>query len=273
MENKNIEVYNCKIAYTEKNSAGLKTLFFIHGNSCSSRIWRKQLDHPLLSDYRLICLDLPSHGRSGKLKNDEDNNLLFFGDLLSKSINALIDGKEYILVGFSLGSNIVAEMISHSLNPAGIVIISPTIIGENYTLNDTLKPGADPTLLFTDEPSQKDIIAFIHNVLFSSDESDLLTCVEDFNAVKKPFRSSILKTAIEGKLSDEVMNLTRYNIPMLVLFGKEDKIVNPDYLDRAQLPLWNRGVFKLDDAGHYLMLDQPEGFAGLLADYCGQMFK
>jgi pimeloyl-ACP methyl ester carboxylesterase len=268
-----ISIDGIQLAYIEKNQDRLKTLFFIHGNSCSSRIWYKQFDNSLLSDYRLICLDLPGHGDSDGLKNDEDYNLLFLGDLLSKAINALTVGNEYILAGFSFGANIVAEMICHALTPSGIVIISPTIVGGTYTLNDTLKAGADPTILFTDEPLQNDIIAFMRNVLLSTDKTDFLTCLEDFNAVKKPFRSAILKTSIAGKLSNEILNLTQYDMPVLVLFGEEDKIVNPDYLDNAQLPLWGFKIFKLDEAGHYPMLDKPDSFVASLSDYCGQMFK
>lgn len=172
-----------------------------------------------------------------------------------------------------MGVNIVAEMISHSLSPKGLVIISPTIVGGDYTLNHTLKIGADPTILFTDEPEQNEMRKFIHSLLLSVDEKDFSICLEDFNAVKKPFRSMILRTSIEGKLGNEILNIIQYNAPLLVIFGEEDKIINPDYLDNTPLPLWNNTIYKICDAGHFLILDQPEVFNDLLTSYCKHIFK
>lgn len=272
MNHQYIEVDNLKIAYVEKNKDAVCTIFFIHGNSCSSRLWYKQFASPVLSKYRLVAFDMPGHGQSDAVKNVEDYNLLFFGDIMAKAVNALAGNSEYILAGFSFGANVIAEMIGHSLSPKGLVIISPTIVGGEYTLKDTLKPGADASILFTDEPPQDKLSEFYQNILLSNDKTDFSICIEDFNAVKKPFRSMVLKTAVEGKLSNEIENVIRYNVSLLLVFGNEDKIVNTEYLNTASLPLWNNAINKLDGAGHFVMLDQPEAFNDLLTDYCKQIF-
>lgn len=268
-----VEVDNLKIAYIEKNKDAANTIFFIHGNSCSSTLWHKQFTYPPLSDYKLIAFDLPGHRRSDAVEDEEDYNLLFFGEIMAKAVNALAGNNEYILVGFSLGSNIVAEMLRHALNPKGLAIVSPTIVGGDYTLNHTLKTGADPTILFTDEPEQNEIRKFIRSLLLSVDEKDFSNCLEDFNTVKKPFRSTILRTSIERKLGNEIKNIIHYNVPLLVIFGEDDKIINPDYLDDAGLPLWNNTINKISNAGHFLILDQSKVFNDLLIAYCKQIFK
>jgi pimeloyl-ACP methyl ester carboxylesterase len=273
MKKEFVTVNNLQIACYIKNHEHSKTIFFIHGNSCSSRVWYKQFAYPFLSDYRLIAFDIPGHGQSDAVENEEDYNLLFLGEIMAKAVNALAGNNEYILTGFSFGANVIAEMISHSLNPKGLAIISPTIVGGDYTLNHTLKTGADPTILFTDEPEQNEIKKIIHSLLLSVDEKDFSICLEDFNAVKKPFRSMILRTSIEGKLGNEILNIIQYSVPLLVIFGKEDKIINPNYLDNAALPLWNNTINKISNAGHFLVLDQPEVFNDLLTAYCKQIFK
>jgi pimeloyl-ACP methyl ester carboxylesterase len=176
---------------------------------------------------------LPGHGHCGVTKNTEDINLLFFGDVMAKAVDAL-SKEEYILAGFSLGANVVAEIMNHSLRPKGIVVISTTIVGGAYTLNETLKEGADPLVLFTDEPTQDAVIEYVHKALLSIDPTDVSICVEDFNLVKKPFRSTILRISVEGNLSNELVNLIQSDVPLFVLFGKEDQFINPNYLDDAK---------------------------------------
>ena len=196
----------------------------------------------------------------------------FWVDVISKAVKALAGSGEYILVGFSLGANVVAEMMSHSLKPKGLTLISPTIVGGEITLSDTLKPGADASILFTDEPPQDKLSEFFQNILSSTDKKDLSICIEDFNAVKKPFRSMVLQSTIEGKLSNEIEYLVRFNVPLLLVFGEEDKILNTGYLDATSLNLWNNSANKIEGAGHFVMLDQPELFNNVLADYCKQIF-
>jgi pimeloyl-ACP methyl ester carboxylesterase len=190
---------------------------------------------------------------------------------MAGAIKALVRSEQNILAGFSFGANVIAEMLNYLPAPKGIALISPTIVGGNYTLNDTLKQGADPSVLFTDEPKQGAITAYIHKAILSRKQKDFSTCLEDFNAVKKPFRSMILKTAIEGKLTNEILNLTETGLPLFIAFGKEDSFVNPNYLDDANLILWNDGIHKIDDAGHFLHLDEPAIFNKLLAGYCKAM--
>ncbi|HTM94162.1 MAG TPA: alpha/beta hydrolase, partial [Flavisolibacter sp.] len=59
-----IDVEGIKFFYLEKNEEAKSTIFFFHGNSCSSNAWRKQWNDALFTNYRMIAFDLPSHGKS-----------------------------------------------------------------------------------------------------------------------------------------------------------------------------------------------------------------
>lgn len=71
MDHKYLSVDSVDLAYTEKNIAAKKTIFFIHGNSMSAAMWDKQFKSELFSKYRLIAFDLPSHGNSSVPKDQE----------------------------------------------------------------------------------------------------------------------------------------------------------------------------------------------------------
>ena len=95
---------------------------------------------------------------------------------------------------------------------------------------------------------------------------------QDFISVKTPFRSTILQNTINGKVSDEISLLESADIPLLIVFGEDEMLINHNYLDNAHLELWNSRVHKITEAGHMANLDKPEVFNQLLKSYCTKMF-
>src|SRR5579863_2300090 len=114
MDKKFISIEGIRIAYLEQNSRPEnKTIFFIHGNSVSSRTWRKQLVDPLFSDHRLIAIDLPAHGDSGTAADPAHTySLPMLANLMAKAVRLLANNQPFILAGVSLSTNIVAEMLA-----------------------------------------------------------------------------------------------------------------------------------------------------------------
>jgi pimeloyl-ACP methyl ester carboxylesterase len=270
MEQKKFLLNGTHIAYLEQTSEAKKIIFFIHGNSCSARMWQKQFNCRELSDYRLIAFDLPGHGASDSLRQ-EDYNLPHFASLLSIAIKQLSAHKNYVLVGFSFGANIVAEMLLSDINPKGIVLISPTIVGGNYSLQHTAKEGGDTSMLFTDVVPEEIIMKYIREASLSPDDSDFYSLLQDFQSVRSPFRSAILQSAIKGMLNDEICLLKQKSIPLLLIFGNNERLVNQHYLDNAGLPVWKKTIYKLPGGSHFINIDQPEAVNRLLHQYISEV--
>src|SRR5215203_771890 len=116
MKNGLVEVDGLHIYYVEKNKEGKATIFFIHGNSGSSRMWHKQVESELFQQYRLIAIDLPGHGKSSASNDPEkDYSPIGTASILFQAIKKLADNNPYILVGFSYGTNVVAEMLLYDV--------------------------------------------------------------------------------------------------------------------------------------------------------------
>lgn len=266
---KYLRVKNQTISFVEKNATKSKTIFFLHGNSGSALSWSKQLNDPQLSDYRMVAFDLPAHGNSDTFKNEDKYDLLFIAELMAEALQACLQNEEYILVGFSLGTNIVAEMLRHNIYPKGIVLISPCIIGESIPLDAIGLPGFNPDVLFSDECSEEALEAYVCLASMSTRGSDISIIKEDYQKVKAPFRSMLLKSVMQGKINDEIEMLNSYaSGPLLIIFGQDEKIVKPNYLDKANLPVWNSMIYKISHASHFVHVDQPEATNHLLANYC-----
>lgn len=272
METKFINCNGCRLAYFEQNEQAPYTIFFIHGNSVSKRCWRKQYESPLLSAFRMIAIDLPAHGES-EAAEIENYTLPGLAKYMSAVVKALADHKPYLLAGISLSTNIITEMLNYDVRPKGLILAGPTFIGSDHTPDTFIKPGTQVGVVFTDDPSMENVALYGRQTSFSTDESDHALFINDFSAVRSPFRSALAQSIAGAEYSDEIALLQKENIPLLVVFGKSEAVVDPDYLDDVRLPLWRDRIFKIESASHLVNIDQPEEFNRLFATYAADIFR
>ncbi|MBB5439415.1 pimeloyl-ACP methyl ester carboxylesterase [Pedobacter sp. AK017] len=273
MTQKFITIANCKLAYLEKNSTAQNTIFFIHGNSVSSRSWKAQLSSERLQGYRLIAIDLPAHGDSGASADPgADYSIPGLGAIVAAAIKVLTADRPYILVALSLGTNIMAESLAFGLHPAGIVLAGSCLIGEKYTLDSFVYPDTNVAVVFTEQAPQNEVRLYASQVMSNSDASVVEEFVTDYYQVKLPFRSSLSGSIQEQKYNDQIALIHAVDKPALVIFGKDEQVINPDYLDDAPFKLWQNTVFKIPGASHLVQSDRPEEFNKLLADYAAATF-
>ncbi|CAN5531214.1 hypothetical protein BH10BAC2_BH10BAC2_08990 [soil metagenome] len=272
MKHTYVEVRNIKIAYIEKNKEAAHTIFFIHGNSVSKRSWRKQYNSTVLSQFRMIAIDLPSHGDSGTA-TDEVCTLPGLAGIMCEAVLQLKNDNPYILAGLSISTNIITEMLAYDVQPLGLVLSGPCIVGENYPVEKFIKPNTHVAVVFTDDPEEKDVRSYAAETSASCDEEDIHIFMEDFKAVKKPFRSLLAQSIASAIYSDEVELLKQKKIPAMVVFGKDELVVDPDYLDNAALPLWGKTIYKIEGASHLINIDQPELFNKLLKEFAEDIFR
>jgi len=272
MKRKFISVGGMELAYLEKSPNAKKTIFFIHGNSGSSRMWRKQFDSGLLGNYRLIAIDLPGHGESAVSSNPEnDYSPIDTSKILAEAIKELAVGN-YALVGFSYGTNLVAEMLRNDINPSGIIFSGACVLGENYGMEKVFVQNNVPSIFSYNETDNEIVTNFLHDSIHSANIEDIGNFIADYLNVSPDFKPALFKTAAEGKISDEILALRESNNPACVIFGKEDKLVNIDYLDSLPFPVWKNQIFKLPGAGHWVNIDTPDAFNQIVSEYAEEVF-
>ena len=91
-----------------KTGEGKDLILFIHGNSMAAENWLPQLENEdLNSSYSLVAIDLPGHGSS---EWSNGNALMYHPAEMAKTLEPLLDqlgAKKFILVGLSLGTNVI----------------------------------------------------------------------------------------------------------------------------------------------------------------------
>lgn len=150
MQSKKLDTNGLQIAYNITNPDKELTIFFIHSNSSSSNTWCKQVGSLQFLNYRLVTIDLPNHGNSDALAVNGDFSLPNLAKIMSAAIIQLSNNQPYLICSISLGTNIVAEMLSHKIEPRGLLLCSPSIVGKGFEMDKMILPGANVTAVFAD---------------------------------------------------------------------------------------------------------------------------
>jgi pimeloyl-ACP methyl ester carboxylesterase len=260
-----IRINQTSLFYTERHPAADTTIFFFHGNSSSRHTWKKIVENNCLQDYRTVAFDLPAHGESGAMTTPY--SLSNIGALMAEAVLKLARGKPLILVGASIGTNIVAEILSHQVQPLGIVLIAPCIVGGHITLDAIAYPGTKVGVCFIDSPEESEIEGMSRQVVNRIDHPMLNEFLHDFKGVKDGFRSGLSRTLTDNEYSDEIELLKKAGIPVSVIAGAAEELIKPDYLDDVGLNLWRNAVCKINNAGHWAHIDAPAYIGSLLNCY------
>jgi pimeloyl-ACP methyl ester carboxylesterase len=265
--NKNIIVTSMgNVSYFEVNPEQASTIFFIHGNSGSGLCWKYQLNSPSLSEYRMIAIDLPGHGSSDQpVDAIQTYSPVGTAKILAEVMRQLKPSGSFILVGWSYGANLIGELLGLDIIPSGIVLVAPSIIGRNVSMEKMLIDPAN-SIYFKTGLSREEVTGFLEKQMDKNAEI-FEAIADDYMKTDNNFRPILFKNAIEQNYSDEIAMLDKFKGPVLVVFGNEDKLVNSDYLDNQPVNFWRGRVCELEGEGHYFAFEHPQKFNSILAEY------
>jgi len=232
------------------------TLVFLHYFGGSSRTWAPVIAG-LPIDQHSLAVDFRGWGQSDR--PDDGYTLQAYAN----DVEAVLADRgitDFVLVGHSMGGK-VAQLIA-SRQPTGLhglVLVAPA----------TPTPLALPPEVLagfaTVYDSRESIEGALHNMLVSQPlpthlhEQVVADSLGGAPAAKAAWPQSISQEDISGEV-------TRINVPALVLSGSGDKVDPTDTLKTRLLPLLAGAELKvLPGHGHLLPLEAPTEVAGQIA--------
>jgi pimeloyl-ACP methyl ester carboxylesterase len=253
---------------------GVKQLIFIHGNSQSCEGWGLVMNNNLLSDnYKLIAIDLPGHGKSTRSDEPKKDYSLFGMAKLVKDFISGFDKDEYILVGNSLGANIIGEIANELSNCKGIMITGSSAIGKNLTAADIIKPNPNIVACFMADPTDQQIEQVINEVGVNLTVFQKEDIRRNFKNTDPAFRTSMAEAIGTGSYADELSNMEKSGVQISVVFGEEDKLCFTDYLDKVPFKKWKNKTLLIPNSGHFSQLDQPELLVSIIKEFSDDCFN
>jgi pimeloyl-ACP methyl ester carboxylesterase len=249
---KYLTIDNILIRYTDKNQKGFP-LFLIHGLGGSIESWTNNIDY-LSNKFRVIAIDLPGFGLSDKPKVSYTVN--FYVKFLEKFIKKLKISHLY-LVGSSLGGHIAVEFtISNRKIVDKLILISPVgSLPKSFKGTSALKKY----FKIVEAKSSNDV----YRILASIDNSiaDRSYAKVVYNRLSLPGARDAFISALKGSANAPRYNnkLRKINTNMLLIWGKEDKMIPLKYI-RPFMEHRKSRIIIFENCGHRPHVENPKLF-------------
>lgn len=235
---------------------GEPTLLFVHGWGINQSYWSQQVE-ALQTDYRIVTIDLPGFGESGK------NRTEWSIEKYASDIDAVIEQltlDRVILVGHSMGGDVVLE--SALQNEKVIALIG---------VDNFKEVGVE-----INKEVQEEINGFMD--LLKSNYSQIAAAYAD-GALFHPSTDSLVRRRVISDISSSDSTIAIASLESLFAYALIEteqlaKLKQPLYLINSDATPTNREgldatnityeVIAIPATGHYPMIEKPDQFNALL---------
>jgi pimeloyl-ACP methyl ester carboxylesterase len=215
------------------------------------------LDH-LARSARLLAPSHPGFGKSElpRAFNTVDDLAYFYLDLMDA-----LDLRDTIVVGVSLGAWIAAEIAVKSTARIARLVLADAVgirVSENPETSDIADIFAMP---------EKDFIALAYHDPAKGVRDP--SWPEDKLVAQARNLESTARFAWSPYMHDPKLKgrLHRIDVPTLLLWGAQDRIVTPAYGRAYAAEIPGARFATIDQAGHFPHLEQPEQFASKVLSF------
>lgn len=231
-------------------------VILIHGAGGNYSTWPPQIRR--LADERIYALDLPGHGLSQGIGR---RSIHKYADDVLAFMKAL-KIRAAVLAGISMGSAIALTLaLKYPRKVVGLAL-----------LGGGAKMRVAPAILETAGSSNtfETAVEMINENCFSANAPQSLALLSKQNMMKiRPF--VLLGDFLACHEFDVTDQLKKIKIPVLVVCGAEDKMMPLKHSQSLHEGLVNSKLHVLENAGHMVMLEQPDPVANLLKQFLDEL--
>lgn len=257
MKEKFVKIDENKIRYLDTGSGD--SLVLVHGLGASAERWEYVI--PLFKKrYRVIVPDLIGFGYSDKPMVDYTQE--FFSDFLGKFLQE-IQIERPIMIGSSLGGQVIAEYASNNNSIKKLILTSPSGTTKTST------PALDAYImaaLYPNENSAKNAFEMM-SIPDQEIAPEIITgFIERMKLpnAKMAFMSTLLGLRNAKKITTKLKSITA---PTMIIWGALDPVIPIKHADSFVAAIKDCRFFRMDGCGHTPYVDDPESFARVAMEF------
>lgn len=236
---------------------GKRTLVFVHCWAGNLGFWREQV--PALADHaRLVLVDLPGHGQSGKRHTIYSMDY-FAGAVVAAMCDAGVD--KATLIGHSMGGPVIYRVYEQAPEK-----VAALVVVDGFLRRPKATPGeAEAFIARFRTPEYREHTRRFFGAMFPAPGTEALRERVLSEMLATPQR--VMHRAMEGMFGpgQPDWDLKEANVPVLVINAKGAMCDTDDeeYV-RSRSPKTDYRV--MNGVGHWLMLERPVEFNALLVE-------
>ncbi len=264
MQTQTLQIGSQTINFYQSAGTGPAVLL-VHGNSFSGLCFRHQLTRELGAAYRLVAIDLPGHGLSAPATDPQQSYTLPGYAAIVRAIAEQLDLQNAVFVGWSLGGHVILEASSQLPNAAGLMIFGAPPLGFPPAMTEAFLPNPALAAAFKADMTEAEMDAFVAACFKPNTRHNPEVFQSDIRRADGQARHVLAGSLGPGGYADEVQAAANLQVPLAVLHGAEDQLVNLAHIQNLTLPtLWRGAVQVIADAGHTPQWEAPRQFNTLL---------
>lgn len=221
---------------------------FIHGAGGTKSKWRTLESIRDISEF----IDLPGHGdnQTPQCETIED-----YAKHLSEE---LVD--ETIVVGHSMGGLIALELAAINEKVKAVILVNSSYkLPVHPKIIQTLSEGTFPENLF--------------RASYAKAASSELLDVEKEELTKNPTEVTKKDFVACDNYKGGEDRLKEISVPILLVLGNEDRLIPPETSEVLPKLNANVEVITVENAGHYVALEQPEAFMNEILKFRNEIME
>ncbi|MDQ6883711.1 MAG: alpha/beta fold hydrolase [Candidatus Dormibacteraeota bacterium] len=244
-------------------------LLLLHGIPTSSYLWRDVIE-PLAATFEVLAPDLLGYGDSDK-RLDADLSIAAQARYMVAFMESL-GVHQAAVVGHDIGGGVAQLMAVDEPDRVARLILIDSIVDNNWPIPDIARlkePAWDQILV------DRDLRPGFREGLTAGTTSQGIVTEELVNEIARPFsdqgtRRAYLRAARALNSRDLVSrskHIQEIQTPTLILWGANDRFLDPRWAEVLQRKLVDATVEIIDPGGHFLPLDRPEAVATAITKF------
>ncbi|WP_395503442.1 alpha/beta fold hydrolase [Ectopseudomonas mendocina] len=264
LSHEQLAVHNLNIHYYQGGPASGETLVLLHGFAADKDNWLRFSRH-LTKDYRVIALDLPGFGDSDLPPGSYDVGTQ--AERLANILDAMGIQQAHVL-GNSMGGQIAALYAARYPDRVRSLALfaNAGIDSPNKSELYQLLIRGEPNPLVVKQPQDFEKLLWFVFVEPPYLPESLKHYLGERSMAKAEHYDLVFKQLVERSIPLEP-ELTKIQAPTLLLWGKQDRVLDVSSIEIMKPLLRNSSVVIMDNVGHAPMLERPEASALLYREF------
>jgi pimeloyl-ACP methyl ester carboxylesterase len=244
--------------HSSSTGKGPRTVILVHGWTCDDTTWESQVP-ALETDYRVLTLDLPGHGKSGAPKDGKLSMDLFARAV--ESVRREANAERVVLVGHSMGTPVIVQYARlYPQHVAAMVFVDGLVAMGNIAPAGGPPPGE--RMAGPDGAKARE--AMIRGMFSASTTPDMQKHILSM-MMGAPEATAV--GAMNATFDPAIWKSDVFTQPVLGLYADKSGLGNREYM-KTRFP--NLEYVEIAGTGHFLMLEKPAEFNRLLLGFLGK---